>query len=200
MTPRAAARCDHGAGGKQLDALCRARCSGPAPAIEGKLKIPNLGPNRYALSVTPPDGSGWIQTTTLEGNHDWDAWVMEGATGLDTEFVVAGEPFPAIIFGYVPAPGTPSARRGCTGSRRVRRTIKGVVDAVKVYVPDHRRRGRLPGTIWGGLHGAKIDKPIDEPVGHADRPRQRRHGRLGRPGRRQRHVHHPQRARPAPTR
>ena len=81
----------------------------PAPSIEGKVKIPNLGPNRYALSVTPPDGSGWIQTTTLEGNHDWDAWVMEGATGLDTEFVVAGEPFPAIIFGYVPAPGTPSA-------------------------------------------------------------------------------------------
>jgi hypothetical protein len=78
-------------------------------AIEGKVKIPNLGTNRYALSVTPPDGSGWVQTTTLEGNHDWDAWVMEGATGLDTEFIVAGEPFPAIIFGYVPAPGTPSA-------------------------------------------------------------------------------------------
>ena len=66
---------------------------GTAPAgaaIEGKVKIPNLGPNRYTLSVTPPDGSGWIQTTTLEGNHDWDAWVMEGAPGLDTEFVVAG--------------------------------------------------------------------------------------------------------------
>ena len=40
--------------------------------VEGKLEIPNLGPNRYALSITPPDGSGWIQTTTLEGNHDWD--------------------------------------------------------------------------------------------------------------------------------
>ena len=31
---------------------------------------------------------------------------MEGATGLDTEFVVAGEPFPATIFGYVPGPTT----------------------------------------------------------------------------------------------
>ena len=29
---------------------------------------------------------------------------MEGATGLDTEFVVAGEPFPATIFGFLPAP------------------------------------------------------------------------------------------------
>ncbi|HRW07319.1 MAG TPA: hypothetical protein P5121_19580, partial [Caldilineaceae bacterium] len=67
----------------------------------GDLVIPHLGPNRYALSAVAPDGTNWIQTTTLEGNHDWDAWVMEGATGYDTEFVVAGEPFPAIIFGFV---------------------------------------------------------------------------------------------------
>ena len=68
----------------------------------GELTIPNLGPNRYALSMVQPTGSSWVQTTTLEGNHDWDAWAMEGATGYDTEFVVAGEQFPATIFGYVP--------------------------------------------------------------------------------------------------
>jgi uncharacterized repeat protein (TIGR01451 family) len=139
----------------------------PAPAggvVEGKVKIPNLGPNRYALSVTPPDGSGWIQTTTLEGNHDWDAWVMEGATGLDTEFIIAGEPFPAIAFGYVPAPGTPSAvgsalptSLGGTGS------ISGLVEAVKIYVPTTGGVAGLPGQIWGGLQGAKIDKPIEYP-------------------------------------
>ncbi|MEP7295978.1 MAG: SdrD B-like domain-containing protein, partial [Burkholderiales bacterium] len=133
-------------------------------AIEGKVKIPNLGPNRYTLSVTPPDGSGFIQTTTLEGNHDWDAWVMEGATGLDTEFLIGGEPFPAIIFGYVPVPGTPSAvgsalpaSVGGTGS------ITGVVEAVKIYVPTTGGVGGLPGEIWGGLQGAKIDKPIANP-------------------------------------
>jgi len=133
-------------------------------AIEGKVKIPNLGPNRYTLSVTPPDGSGWVQTTTLEGNHDWDAWVMEGATGLDTEFIIAGEPFPAIIFGYTPAPGTPSAvgsalpaSLGGTGS------IKGVVTSVKIYVPTTGGVGGLPGQIWGGLQGAVINKPIDQP-------------------------------------
>ncbi|MBL0125242.1 MAG: hypothetical protein IPP88_22010 [Betaproteobacteria bacterium] len=130
----------------------------PAGAvIEGKIKIPNLGPNRYTLSVTPPDGSSWIQTTTLEGNHDWDAWIMEGATGLDTEFVVAGEPFPAIIFGYIPGPGQP--RPALTGTG----TIKGVVDAVKVYIPTVGGVGGLPGQIWGGLAGAKIDKPIPFP-------------------------------------
>ncbi len=120
--------------------------------VEGKLKIPNVGPNRYALSVVAPDGSNWIQTTTLEGNHDWDAWVMEGATGLDTEFVVAGEPFPAIIFGYVrPTAALPSGPQG---------RIQGVVDAVKVYFPPTGGVG-LPGTIYGGLTGMKLDKPLD---------------------------------------
>lgn len=123
---------------------------------DGYLVIPHLGPNRYALSVTPPDGSGWIQTTTLEGNHDWDAWVMEGATGLDTEFVIAGEPFPAIIFGYVrPTPNLPAVANA--GS------ITGVVDAVKIYVPTTGGVGGLPGQIWGGMQGAVIDKPIAYP-------------------------------------
>ena len=133
-------------------------------AIEGKVKIPDLGPNRYTLSVTPPDGSGWIQTTTLEGNHDWDAWVMEGATGLDTEFLAGGEPFPAIIFGYIPVPGTPSAvgsalPASLTGSG----SITGVVEGVKIYVPTTGGVAGLPGEIWGGLQGAKVDKPIAYP-------------------------------------
>ena len=136
----------------------------PAGAvIEGKVKIPNLGPNRYTLSVTPPDGSGWVQTTTLEGNHDWDAWVMEGATGLDTEFTIAGEPFPAIIFGYVPVPGTPSAVGSALAPLTGTGTIKGVVDAVKIYVPTTGGVAGLPGQIWGGLQGARIDKPIPYP-------------------------------------
>lgn len=135
-----------------------ANFSQPGLVVEGKLKIPDVGPNRYALSVTPPDGSSWAQTTTLEGNLDWDAWVMEGATGLDTEFVVAGEPFPAVIFGYVPVPpGQLSPPMGGSG------VIKGVVEAVKVYIPTKGGVGGLPGTIWGGLAGAKLDKPIPFP-------------------------------------
>lgn len=148
--------------------------TGAAPAgaaIEGKIKIPNIGTNRYALSVTPPDGSGWVQTTTLEGSHDWDAWVMEGATGLDTEFLIAGEPFPAIIFGYVPAPNTPSAEGsalpvsagGTVPNLNGTATIKGLVEAVKVYVPTNGGIGGLPGSIWGGMQGAKLDKPIPFP-------------------------------------
>jgi uncharacterized repeat protein (TIGR01451 family) len=137
----------------------------------GVLTIPNLGPNRYALSAVPPTGSSWVQTTTLEGNHDWDSWVMEGATGYDTEFVVAGEPFPSQIFGFVPGPAStyqapagqtywdlPAHQFAAGGTG----TIKGVVDATKVYVPTTGGTC-LPGTIWGGLCGAKVDKPIDKP-------------------------------------
>ena len=107
---------------------------------------------------------------------------MEGATGYDTEFVVAGEPFPFTIFGYVPgltstyqATGRP-ARSG--SSRRTRSPpaaparSRGVVSSAKVYVPATGGTC-LPGTIWGGLCGAKIDKPdhgrLDRPV----RPRPR---------------------------
>ncbi len=119
------------------------------PLQVGMLVIPHLGPNRYALSAVAPDGSGWIQTTTLEGNHDWDAWVMEGATGFDTEFVVAGEPFPAIIFGFVQPTNTLTSGAG---------TIQGVVDAFKAYVP---AKGGV--TSYEPFIGARIDKPIDRP-------------------------------------
>jgi SdrD B-like protein len=138
----------------------------------GLLTIPNLGTNRYALTVTPPNGQNWIQTTTLEGNHDWDAWVMEGATGLDTEFTVAGEPLPNIIFGFVPGPtpgpgyhppaaGVPAYWRDPTLPAGTGQ-IKGVVDAVKIYVPF------TGGISWpmgntGGVGGTKIDKPIRKP-------------------------------------
>lgn len=112
-----------------------------SPVIEGKLIIPNLGPNRYALSVVRPTGTEWAQTTTLEGNHDWDAWVMEGATGLDTEFVVAGEPFPATFFGFVLPTNTMAAGSG---------TIIGTALAVSAYIPPVGGIGGEP-----GLMGAK---------------------------------------------
>ena len=41
---------------------------------------------------------------------------MEGATGLDTEFVLAGEPFPAVIFGFVPGPTLNRLPAGGTGT------------------------------------------------------------------------------------
>jgi uncharacterized repeat protein (TIGR01451 family) len=115
----------------------------------GDIVIPNMGTNRYAMSVTPPIGSGWVQTTTLEGNHDWDTWVMEGATGFDTEFVVAGEPFPPVIFGFVKPTNTMAAGSG---------VIKGSVMATKAYIPP---TGGI--STEGGIFGGKIAGPIVKP-------------------------------------
>jgi hypothetical protein len=121
----------------------------------GDIVIPNLGPNRWAVSVVPPDGTDWQLTTTLEGNKDWDTWVQEGATGYDTEFVTAGEPFPFTIFGFV-RPTDLFTDTSVTGE------IKGVVAAAQVYVPYN---GGLPyqGQLWGGLSGAKLDHIIANP-------------------------------------
>ena len=90
------------------------------------LTIPHLGTNRYTTTVTPPDGTDYIQTTTLEGNHDFDTWLMEGATGYDTESTVGGEPVPTPQFGFVKPKDNVSGGSG---------SITGTVVAVKQYYP-----------------------------------------------------------------
>ena len=41
-----------------------------------------------------------MQTTTLEGAHDYDIWIQEGDTGFDTEVLKGGEPVPMVQFGF----------------------------------------------------------------------------------------------------
>ncbi len=72
------------------------------PVSDGVITIPNIVPGRYGANVVPPD-KAWIQTSTLEGGHDFDVWAMGNDTGLDTEMVVAGEPVPFVQFGYARA-------------------------------------------------------------------------------------------------
>lgn len=47
----------------------------------GDVLIPNLPRGKYEVIAVPPDGAGWIQTTTIEGTHVIDAWIEEGNTG-----------------------------------------------------------------------------------------------------------------------
>lgn len=121
----------------------------------GDLVIPNVGPNRYAVSVVPPDGqTQWVQTTTLEGNLDWDTWVQEGYDGYDNEFLQAPEPFPWTMFGFIEAQDEYLAGEGApTGG------VEGTIVEVEMFYP---LVGGLPyqGSIWGGLSGAKIIGPI----------------------------------------
>jgi hypothetical protein len=126
--------------------------SGP----DGMIRVPNLGPLRYDVLVVPPDGTDWVQTTTLEGSQGWDTWLQEAGTGLDNEFIVAAEPFPWTIFGFVKPTNTLTAQPG-TG------TIRGVIMAITSYSPS---QDGLPhqGDIWGGLMGVKLERPIAYPL------------------------------------
>mgnify|MGYP005838713129 CR=1 FL=1 len=120
----------------------------------GDITVPNLGPNRYDVNMSPPAGEGWVQTTTLEGSHSWDTWLQEAGTGLDNEFVVAGEPFPWTVFGYT-RPTNAFAGSGATGG------VTGTIVAASVWVPQN---GGLPyyGAQWGGLNGARVTGPIGD--------------------------------------
>jgi hypothetical protein len=146
------------ANGKPVIQTAGGRCLSRA---DGQIIIPNLGPNRYTGTVIPPDGSNWVQTTTLEGNHDYDIWVQEGATGYDTEFTnPTAEAAAPTIFGFV----KPTALAGnpttpITSNTSVAGGIKGRVWAIKAYIP---LAGGLPYTSGGGS-GTKLDKPINKP-------------------------------------
>ncbi len=118
--------------------------------------FPSIGTMRFDVLVVPPDGEEWSQTTTLEGSLGWDTWLQEAGTGLDNEFVVAAEPFPWTIFGYVAPTDTLTTTAPENGS------ISGVIMASSSYLPSD---GGLPhmGDIWGGLMGTKLERPIAYP-------------------------------------
>ncbi|HKZ26070.1 MAG TPA: SdrD B-like domain-containing protein, partial [Acidimicrobiia bacterium] len=70
-----------------------------SPGPDGVATIPNLGPNKFAVEAIPPDGSDWVQTSTIEGTLHNDAWIQEGAQGFATE-PEAGL-FTQVWFGFV---------------------------------------------------------------------------------------------------
>ena len=120
----------------------------------GDITVPNLGPLRYDILVNAPNGETWLETTTLEGSWSWDTWLQEGGTGLDNEFVIAGEPFPWTMFGFV-RPTDLLNDPADTGG------ITGTMVAASVYSP---QQGALPyyGDIWSGFNGTKVTGPITD--------------------------------------
>jgi IPT/TIG domain-containing protein len=65
---------------------------------DGYATIPNLGPNKYEVQAIPPDGEGWIQSTTIEGSPAIDAWVHEGTEGFGLEKDLIPSP---VWFGFI---------------------------------------------------------------------------------------------------
>lgn len=133
---------------------------------QGNIAIPNLGANRYAVVVAPPEGSGWVQTTTLEGGLDWDYWALENETGYDTEFQIGTEQVPWVTFGYVlPREATPGVPAYFTPSGLpAGNTITGTIGVYESFWPPF---GGVPytgttGDATGGS-GGRIVGPVTEP-------------------------------------
>jgi hypothetical protein len=124
---------------------------------QGEVTIPNMAPGHYAVKLVPPQDQQWVQTTTLEGNHDFDVWVMANSTGLDTEMVVGGEPVPFVSFGFVPPRQFPAPAAGQTAPTGA---VKGRMAAGLPYVPGI---GGLPGVgNTSGNAGLKLGDPVPE--------------------------------------
>ena len=150
--------------GGQLQGALSQCVTGP----DGQLAIPNLGPDRYAVTVQPPDPSGandtirWIQTTTLEGGHDWDSWNQEGGTGYDTERVVGGERTPPVDFGFVAidiANGSTDAISRLPGGGGG--TLTGTIAIGRTYVPTI---GGQNNGFAAGFAGTKLDGPVTDGI------------------------------------
>jgi IPT/TIG domain len=125
----------------------------------GVISIPYLGPNRYASTVTPPDGQVWYQTSTLEGWHDWDTWSIEGWNGYDPEFVQGAEPFPFAEFGFVQLQHGASATACCNYSSPASTgSIKGTVVGISEYSP------QVGGLTLAGGQGKNIIENINQPL------------------------------------
>jgi len=123
----------------------------------GLIVIPNMGPNRFAATITPPPVVAgqtyqWVQTTTLEGGHDHDIWSQEGATGFDTEQTKGAELVPSVQFGFVKSQDLTVSATPPTGE------LKGVVVAGLPYV------GGQNGQVGPeGFAGVKSGGPISRP-------------------------------------
>ncbi len=109
-----------GSGGLCLshDVPVNSETGAPLPEIEtrGHIVIRDLEPGRYSTLVTPttqvdgvngslPFHPTWSQTTTLEGAHDWDQWLVAGDTGYDHEFVNGTEKVTPVTSGWVEQTG-----------------------------------------------------------------------------------------------
>ena len=64
----------------------------------GRAIIKNLAPGKYGVQAVPPEGQGWVQTSTIEGTKVIDAWVKANEPPYFQEF---GPPGYHAFIGFV---------------------------------------------------------------------------------------------------
>lgn len=106
----------------------------------GNALIDNLPPGKYGVLAIPPDGTDWVQTTTIEGTHVIDAWIEEGNDGYSPR---EGFKAPLVWVGFVKPMEFTDQMPWATG------IIKGRVRTIIEFIPPFR-----PLTLG---------KPVDRP-------------------------------------
>ncbi|HEX4944924.1 MAG TPA: hypothetical protein VFV55_11265, partial [Usitatibacteraceae bacterium] len=114
--------------------------SGP----DGTARIKNLYPAKYTITVSPPAGSDWHQTSTLEGTKGIDAWVKANEPPYFQEF---GPPGHHVFMGFVRTLNAANVLNGPT-------TITGrVVNIHNSRPPDYAFFNGAPfPQCWVGLN------------------------------------------------
>lgn len=92
----------------------------------GEAVIDNLPPGKYEVQAIPPDGEGWIQTSTIEGAYSFGTWIEEGNDGYSAE---EGFHFPLAWFGFLKPMEWGQVKAPGTG------TIKGTVRGIFEFNP-----------------------------------------------------------------
>jgi hypothetical protein len=64
---------------------------------DGWAHVYNLAQGKYGVQAVPPAGSGWVQTSTIEGTKIIDAWVKPNEPPFFAEF---GPPGPHVFIGF----------------------------------------------------------------------------------------------------
>ncbi|MDI6893745.1 MAG: IPT/TIG domain-containing protein [Bacillota bacterium] len=95
----------------------------------GEAVIENLPPGKYGVQAIPPDGTDWIQTSTIEGTHVIDVWIEEGNDGYSPR---EGFRAPLVWIGFVRPMEFPPPVAWTTGE------IRGRVRTIIEFVPPVR--------------------------------------------------------------
>lgn len=75
--------------------------------VNGEALIKYLAPGKYGIEIIPPDGTDWIQTSTIEGTPVIDAWVQANEPEVFVEGFGTG--FKHAAFGFVSPSNLPWA-------------------------------------------------------------------------------------------
>jgi len=93
----------------------------------GEALIEHLPPGKYEVQAIPPDGTDWVQTTTIEGTHVIDAWIEEGNDGFSPR---EGFQVPLVWIGFVRPQAFPLPEEGAPVG-----TISGTVRTIIEFTP-----------------------------------------------------------------